>query len=293
MPAPSRSCAGSTRKREELDALAGLPPADARGDAGAVARRARRAHARVEKELAEHLLQEAEAVATIEALRIDEPLLALAGRIDKPCAKSSGPSTRRKKICRAGANPRAPRARSWRRWRAGLGFPDMKRSCRASRPTRRSPALEDLIGARADAERRLAEAENARETARGELRELEQSQPCSPRTAAQIRNRSCSACRTSLKSPPMPTRLRRETRAQELFERRRLGEAARPGSNPWWASRTIWRGWRCPTPPPSRRCGGAFCRARLRKASRGSRISSAPAGPSSPPSSWRSASFLA
>ncbi len=206
--------------REELAGLVDLPDVDV--ETLASWREAHEEAARVEKELADQRLDEAEGAAAIAALMVDEPLLAIGGEIDSlreklgAVRKAEDDLPRRREsshIARAALGDAASR----------LGLASLEELL-ARQPSDPALALaRELIDARRDVDRRLAEADGALTAAERELRELEQARakdgPCpDPTPLLQRLQVFCDI-------PADAERLRREALAESL-ERRRLAEEA-------------------------------------------------------------------
>ena len=139
------------------------------------------------------------------------------------CAKNSAPCARRRTICRGAANPRASRAPRLAKAASRLGLASVEELL-ARQPSDPALALaRELIGARRDGERRLAEADDALTAAERELRDLEQARakrgPCPDPAPLLQRLHAFSDI------PADAERLRRETLAVSL-ERGRLAEEA-------------------------------------------------------------------
>ena len=157
--------------RAELAGLADLPEVDA--ETLALWRAAHDEATSVERELADQRLDEAEGAAAIAELMVDEPLLEIGGKIDALREKLGAVRKAEDDLPRRGEFARIARA-ALGEAAARLGLASVEELL-ARQPS--DPALaraRELIGARREVERRLAEADDALTAAERELRELEQ-----------------------------------------------------------------------------------------------------------------------
>jgi len=206
--------------RAELAGLADLPDVDA--ETLASWRDAHDEAVRVEKELADQRLDEAEGAAAIAALMVDQPLLEIGGKIDALREKLGAVRKAEDDLPRRGESSRIARA-ALGEAASRLGFASVEELL-ARQPSDPALALaRELIGDRRDVERRLAEADEARTAAERELRELEQARakhgPCPDPAPLLQRLHAFSDI------PADAERLRREALAESL-ERGRLAEEA-------------------------------------------------------------------
>ena len=206
--------------RSELAGLADLPDVDAHTLSSW--REAHDEATRIEKELADQRLEEAEGAAAIAELVVDEPLLEIGGKIDTLREKLGAVRKAEDDLPRRGESARIARA-ALDEAASRLGLASVEELL-ARQPTDPALALaRELIGARRDVERRLAEADSALTAAERELRELEQSRakhgPCPDPAPLLQRLHAFSDI------PADAERLRREMLAESL-ERGRLAEEA-------------------------------------------------------------------
>ncbi len=208
------------RLREELASLGDLPRVDT--EQFSRWRGALEELERIDEQLARAQQEEAESAETMAALWIDQPLLAVGAKIDALREKLGAVRAAEEQLPRRRTSARAARDELDRLARR-LGLAGCE-ALLVSQPTDAAIAhADDLIGKRADAERRLGDAEAALETARREqaaLEQAEQSQGYCADPAPFLRRLQICA-----DIPAEADRLRRDKRAGEL-ERRRLEEAA-------------------------------------------------------------------
>jgi len=208
--------------RDELSTLADLPEVEA--ETVALWREAHEELRRIERQLAEQQLDETEGAAAITALIVDEPLLEIGGKIDSlreklgAVRKAEDDLPRRRESAHIARTALFEAAR-----RLGLGSVE---ELLARQPADPALALaRELIGARRDVERRLAETDSALATTRRELQELEQAcakqGPCADPAPLLLR------LQAFVDIPADAERLRREALGESLERRRLLEEAER------------------------------------------------------------------